>query len=53
MATVVDVQHLEKRYGSYVAVEDVTFTVGEGEIFGIAWAGTDEINLVHATPFRR
>lgn len=35
MATVVDVQHLEKRYGSYVAVEDVTFTVGEGEIFGI------------------
>jgi ABC-2 type transport system ATP-binding protein len=35
MATVVDVQHLEKRYGSDVAVEDVTFTVGEGEIFGI------------------
>ena len=35
MATVVDVQHLEKRYGSFVAVEDVTFSVEEGEIFGI------------------
>ena len=35
MATVVDVQHLEKRYGGFVAVEDVTFSVEEGEIFGI------------------
>jgi ABC-2 type transport system ATP-binding protein len=35
MTTVLDVQHLEKRYGSYVAVEDVTFSVDEGEIFGI------------------
>ena len=35
MATVVDVQHLEKRYGSFVAVEDITFSVEEGEIFGI------------------
>ena len=35
MTTVLDVQHLEKRYGSFVAVEDVTFSVDEGEIFGI------------------
>lgn len=35
MVTVVDVQHLEKRYGDFVAVEDVTFSVAEGEIFGI------------------
>jgi ABC-2 type transport system ATP-binding protein len=35
MTTVVDVRHLEKRYGSVVAVEDVTFSVDEGEIFGI------------------
>jgi ABC-2 type transport system ATP-binding protein len=35
MTTVVDAQHLEKRYGSFVAVEDVTFSVDEGEIFGI------------------
>ena len=35
MATVVDVQHLEKRYGGFLAVEDVTFSVEEGEIFGI------------------
>ena len=35
MAAVVEVAHLEKRYGDYVAVEDVSFTVEEGEIFGI------------------
>ena len=35
MASVVDARHLEKRYGSHVAVEDVTFSVEEGEIFGI------------------
>ncbi len=35
MTTAVDVQHLEKRYGGFVAVEDVTFSVEEGEIFGI------------------
>ena len=35
MGTVVEVRNLEKRYGTYVAVEDVTFSVDEGEIFGI------------------
>ncbi len=35
MAAVIEVEHLEKRYGSFVAVEDVTFSVEEGEIFGI------------------
>jgi len=35
MTAVVDVRHLEKRYGSFVAVEDVSFSVEEGEIFGI------------------
>lgn len=35
MGTIVDVSNLEKRYGSYIAVEDVTFSVEEGEIFGI------------------
>ncbi len=35
MATVVDVRSLEKRYGSYIAIDDVTFSVEEGEIFGI------------------
>lgn len=35
MGTVVDVQHLAKRYGDFPAVEDVSFTVEEGEIFGI------------------
>lgn len=35
MRSVVEVSHLEKRYGSFVAVEDVSFSVEEGEIFGI------------------
>jgi ABC-2 type transport system ATP-binding protein len=33
---VVSVQHLRKQYGDFVAVEDVTIDVREGEIFGIA-----------------
>ncbi|MDG4764252.1 ABC transporter ATP-binding protein [Solwaraspora sp. WMMD406] len=32
---VIDVEHLHKRYGDLVAVDDVSFTVDEGEIFGI------------------
>ena len=35
MAFVIEVEHLAKRYGSFVAVEDVSFSVEEGEIFGI------------------
>jgi ABC-2 type transport system ATP-binding protein len=35
MTAVLHVEHLEKRYGSFVAVEDVTFSVKAGEIFGI------------------
>ncbi len=31
----VDVQHLHKRYGAKVAVDDVSFVVEEGEIFGV------------------
>src|SRR5258705_5784265 len=31
----VEVAHLRKTYGSLVAVDDVSFTVTEGEIFGI------------------
>jgi ABC-2 type transport system ATP-binding protein len=32
---VVTVQHLVKRYGEFVAVNDVSFSIKEGEIFGI------------------
>ncbi len=35
MASVITVENLHKTYGSMVAVEDVSFTVEEGEIFGI------------------
>jgi ABC-2 type transport system ATP-binding protein len=35
MSAVIDVQHLHKNYGNTAAVDDVSFTVGEGEIFGI------------------
>ena len=31
----VTVQHLVKRYGEFAAVNDVSFSIGEGEIFGI------------------
>ncbi|HUY99062.1 MAG TPA: ATP-binding cassette domain-containing protein, partial [Thermomicrobiaceae bacterium] len=32
---VVTVDHLRKAYGSTVAVDDVSFTIAAGEIFGI------------------
>ena len=35
MTTVIEVQGLMKRYGAHLAVDDVGFTVAEGEIFGI------------------
>jgi ABC-2 type transport system ATP-binding protein len=35
MGAVVEVNHLAKHYGSFVAVEDVSFSVEDGEIFGI------------------
>jgi ABC-2 type transport system ATP-binding protein len=35
MEPIVECRHLRKRYGNTVAVEDVSFTVGRGEIFGI------------------
>ena len=33
--TVIEVEHLNKAYGSTVAVDAVTFSVEKGEIFGI------------------
>ena len=35
MSPVVEVENLHKRYGDVVAVDEVSFTVHEGEIFGI------------------
>ena len=32
---IIEVEHLRKRYGDTVAVDDVSFAVEEGEIFGI------------------
>ncbi|HEY8454537.1 MAG TPA: ABC transporter ATP-binding protein [Actinopolymorphaceae bacterium] len=32
---IIEVTHLHKRYGTTVAVDDISFTVDEGEIFGI------------------
>ncbi len=34
-ASVIEVAHLRKAYGTTIAVDDVSFTVGAGEIFGI------------------
>ena len=33
--TVVEVEHLRKTYGDAIAVDEVSFLVDEGEIFGI------------------
>jgi ABC-2 type transport system ATP-binding protein len=35
MPTVIDVHNLHKKYGDLVAVDDVSFSVEEGEIFGV------------------
>jgi len=35
MAPVVNVEHLHKAYGPVIAVDDVSFTIEEGEIFGV------------------
>ncbi|SEG48332.1 ABC-2 type transport system ATP-binding protein [Actinacidiphila yanglinensis] len=35
MPAVIEVRHLHKSYGATVAVDDVSFTVEQGEIFGI------------------
>ena len=35
MANVIEVEHLVKRFGSFTAVNDLSFTVGEGEVFGL------------------
>ena len=39
MTPVIDVRHLYKRYGDTVAVDDVSFSVQPGEIFGILGPG--------------
>ena len=33
--TAIEVERLRKQYGAKVAVDDVSFTVAEGEIFGL------------------
>src|SRR4051794_27804539 len=35
MFAAIDVQHLYKRFGDRVVVEDVSFSVGQGEVFGL------------------
>jgi ABC-2 type transport system ATP-binding protein len=35
MGSVIEVDNLRKRYGAHVAVEDVSFQVRQGEIFGL------------------
>ncbi|MCB8943199.1 MAG: ABC transporter ATP-binding protein [Ardenticatenaceae bacterium] len=35
MTNVIEVQNLHKRYGEHIAVQDISLTVAQGEIFGI------------------
>ncbi len=37
MAPIIVVENLMKIYGSKVAVDDVSFEVADGEIFGLLW----------------
>jgi len=32
---VIEVSHLSKKYGTHPAIEDLSFTVGDGQIFGL------------------
>ena len=33
--TLIEVEHLTKRYGSHTAVDDISFTVEDGGIYGL------------------
>jgi ABC-2 type transport system ATP-binding protein len=35
MAAVIEVEHLVRRFGAFVAVDDLSFAVEEGEVFGL------------------
>ncbi len=53
MAPAVLIQNLQKRYGTVVAVQDVSFQVESGEIFGLLGpngAGNQEKSLVYWAP---
>jgi len=52
MATkkVIEVENLRKTYGSTVAVDDISFDVAEGEIFGIV-AGITVVAALLSTRF--
>ena len=48
MAQVIEVRNLHKAYDGVTAVDDVSFNVGEGEIFGIigpSWISTPQFAL--------
>lgn len=34
----IEVSHLSKKYGTHPAIEDLSFTVGDGQIFGLLGA---------------
>lgn len=38
METVIQVEHLTKKYGSHIAVDDLSFSVKEGTVFGLLGA---------------
>ena len=37
-ATVIEVNHVQKRFGDFIAVRDVSFSVSRGEVFGLLGA---------------
>ena len=52
MPTGIEVEHLTERYGDNVAVADVSFAVGEGEICGILGRNGRRISVLGLEPRR-
>ena len=48
MPNAIEVRHLTRRFGAFVAVDDVSFEVGRGEIFG--FLGSNGAGQVHDDP---
>ena len=46
----IEVSHLTKRYGDHVAVEDLTFTVEKGAVYGALFHGECQVLHRHMVP---
>lgn len=49
--TLIEVEHLTKRYGSHTAVDDISFTVEDGGIYGLL--GPNGVQIDHHEHYYR